>query len=112
MKAKLLLGLVVVMVYLSMGTIAFAAENTAAATDGGASAIGAAAAGKLGGAIGAGLAVIGAGIGIGRVGTGACEGISRQPEAGGRIFTSMIITAAMIEGVALFAIVVGILALL
>jgi F-type H+-transporting ATPase subunit c len=65
---------------------------------------------KLGGAIGAGLAVIGGGLGIGRVGGAAVEAIARQPEAGGPIQQAMIITAAMIEGAALFAVVIGMLA--
>lgn len=65
---------------------------------------------KLGGAIGAGLAVIGAGMGIGRIGGSAVEAIARQPEAGGQIFNSMIITAALIEGAALFAVVIGFMA--
>jgi F-type H+-transporting ATPase subunit c len=65
---------------------------------------------KLGGAIGAGLAVIGAGMGIGRIGGSAVEAIARQPEAGGPIFNSMIITAALIEGIALFAVVIGFIA--
>jgi len=57
-------------------------------------------------AIGAGLAVIGAGLGIGRIGGQAMDAIARQPEAGGKIQTAMIISAALIEGVALFAVVV------
>jgi len=61
-------------------------------------------------AIGAGLAVIGAGIGIGQIGGKAMEGIARQPEATGKIQTAMIIAAALIEGAALFAIVVAIIA--
>ncbi len=60
----------------------------------------------LGAAIGAGLAAIGAGIGIGRIGGSAMDGIARQPEAAGDIRTSMIIAAALVEGVALFAVVV------
>lgn len=60
-------------------------------------------------AIGAGLAVIGAGIGIGQVGSRAMEGIARQPEASGKIQTAMIIAAALIEGVALFGVVVAFL---
>ncbi len=67
---------------------------------------------KFGGAIGAGLAVIGGGLGVGKVGAAATESIARQPEAGGAISTAMIITAAMIEGAALFAVVVGLLAVL
>ena len=66
--------------------------------------------GYLGAAIGAGLATVGAGLGIGKIGLGAMEGIARQPEAGGRIFTSMIIVGAFVEGVTLFAIVVCLLA--
>jgi len=58
-------------------------------------------------AIGAGLAVIGAGLGIGKIGGAAMEGIARQPEAAGKIQTAMIIAAALIEGVALFGVVVS-----
>lgn len=61
------------------------------------------------GAIGAGLAVIGAGIGIGQIGGKAVEGIARQPEAASKIQTNMIIAAALVEGVALFAVVVALL---
>jgi F-type H+-transporting ATPase subunit c len=60
-------------------------------------------------AIGAGLAVLGAGLGIGRIGGSAVEGIARNPEAAGKIQTAMIIAAALIEGVALFGVVVGLL---
>lgn len=59
--------------------------------------------------MGAGLAAIGAGLGIGLVGKGAVESIARQPEASGTIGTNMILAAALIEGVALFAIVVALL---
>ncbi len=65
--------------------------------------------GYLGAGIGAGLAVIGAGIGIGTLANGAMEGSARQPSALGEIRTSMIIAAALIEGVALFAEVICIL---
>jgi len=61
-------------------------------------------------AVGAALAVIGAGLGIGRIGGQAMEAIARQPEAGGKIQTAMIISAALIEGAALFAIVVALIA--
>jgi F-type H+-transporting ATPase subunit c len=61
------------------------------------------------GAIGAGLAVLGAGLGIGLIGKGATESIARQPEAAGKIQTAMIIAAALIEGAALFGVVVGLL---
>ena len=67
--------------------------------------------GKLGAAIGAGLAAIGAGIGIGKIGGSAMEAIARQPEASNDIRTNMIIIAALVEGVALFAVVVCFLAL-
>ena len=58
-------------------------------------------------AVGAGLAVIGAGLGIGRIGGQAMDAIARQPEAFSMIQTAMIISAALIEGVALFAVVVA-----
>ena len=61
------------------------------------------------GAFGAGLAVVGAGIGIGMIGKGAVESIARQPEASGQIVPQMILTAALVEGAALFAVVVGLL---
>ena len=62
--------------------------------------------GTLGAGLGAGLAAIGAGIGIGKIGGSAMEGIARQPEASGDIRMSMIIAAALVEGAALFAVVV------
>ena len=62
-------------------------------------------------AIGAGLAAIGAGIGIGQIGKGTVEGIARQPEALNDIRSNMILTAALVEGVALFAVIVGFLAM-
>ena len=68
--------------------------------------------GKMGGAIGAGLAVIGAGLGIGRIGGSAVESMARQPEMAGTINTAMIVSAALIEGATLFAVVVGLLAVL
>lgn len=67
--------------------------------------------GKLGAALGAGLAAIGAGIGIGKIGGSAMEAIARQPESVNDIRTNMIIIAALLEGVALFAVVVCFLAL-
>ena len=60
-------------------------------------------------AIGAGLAAIGAGLGIGRIGGSAVEGIARQPEAANKIQTAMLIAAAFVEAVALFAVVVALL---
>lgn len=66
--------------------------------------------GKIGAAIGAGLAAIGAGIGIGKIGGSAMDAIARQPGAAGDIRTNMIIIGALVEGAALFAIVVCLLA--
>ena len=66
--------------------------------------------GKLGGPIGAGVVIIGAAAGIGRIGGSAAESMARQPEASGQINTIALITAAMLEGAALFAIVVCLLA--
>lgn len=60
----------------------------------------------LGIAIGIGLIVIGAARGIGRIGSSAVESIARQPEAGGRIFTSMLLAAALIEGFTFFALLI------
>jgi len=60
----------------------------------------------IGAGIGAGLIVIGAAKGIGRIGGSAVESIARQPEAGGRIFTSMLLAAALIEGFTFFALVI------
>lgn len=67
---------------------------------------------KLGAAIGAAIAVIGAALGIGRIGVAAMESIARQPEAAGDIRSNMIVSAALIEGVAFFAIVVCFLILI
>ena len=67
---------------------------------------------KLGGGIGAGLAAIGAGIGIGRIGGSAMEAIARQPEASGDIRSNMIVAAALVEGVALFGVIICLLAVL
>ena len=56
--------------------------------------------------IGAGLVAIGAGLGIGKIGAAAMDGIARQPEAAGKIQVNMLIAAALIEGIALFAAVI------
>lgn len=61
----------------------------------------------IGAGLGAGLAVIGAGMGIGRIGGQAVEGMARQPEAAGKIQTAALILAALIEGAALFGVVVA-----
>lgn len=60
----------------------------------------------LGAGIGAGIVALGAGLGIGKIGGSAMESIARQPEAGGKVQTAMIISAALIEGVALFGVIV------
>jgi F-type H+-transporting ATPase subunit c len=64
-----------------------------------------------GAGIGAGIAAIGAGLGIGRIGASALESIARQPEVAGDIRANMILAAALIEGVALFGVIVCIIAL-
>lgn len=63
----------------------------------------------LGAGIGVGLTLIGTGVGIGMIGSSAMQGIARQPEAAGNIQTSAIILAALIEGAALFALVIALL---
>jgi len=68
--------------------------------------------GLLGGLLGTGLIVIGAGVGIGKLAGSAVEAIARQPEAGNRIFTTMIIAAALIEGISLFALIICLLAVM
>jgi F-type H+-transporting ATPase subunit c len=86
-----------------VNTVHAAAEGAEAAASSG---------GGIGGGLAAGLGAVGAGIGIGRIGGSAVESIARQPEMAGAIGTNMIITAALVEGVALFAVVVGLLAIL
>ncbi len=102
-SAQIALMMIVVGLALFVVPAAFAEDGSMISTDG---------ARKLGGAIGAGLAVIGGGIGVGRIGGGAVEAIARQPEATGQIQTAMIITAALVEGAALFGVIVGLLAVL
>ncbi len=104
--SKIALGLMVAGLVLMFTPAAFAAEGVADSatfltTDG---------ARKLGGAIGAGLVIIGGAAGISRIGASAVESMARQPEAAGQINTAMIITAALIEGATLFAVVVTLLA--
>jgi len=95
---------------LAMPSVAFAQEAAKAAEH--ATFLTSAGAAWLGGAIGAGLAIMGGAAGIGRIGGSAVESMARQPAAAGQISTAMIITAAMIEGATLFAVVVGMLAVL
>jgi F-type H+-transporting ATPase subunit c len=65
---------------------------------------------QAGGAIGAGIAALGAGVGVGQIGKSALESIARQPEVAGDIRSNMILAAALVEGVALFGVIVGLLA--
>lgn len=71
-----------------------------------------AALGKIGAALGAGLAAIGAGIGIGKIGASAMESMARQPEVAGKLRTNMFIIAALIEGVAMFAVIICFMAVI
>lgn len=68
--------------------------------------------GYLSAAFGAGLVLIGAGFGIGKIASSACEGTARQPEAAQNIRTTMIIAAALIEGLAFFALIVCLLSVM
>ncbi len=105
---KIVLGLMFAGLVLMLAPAAYAAD---AAGDGGAL-MTTDGARKLGGAIGAGLVIMGGAAGIGRIGASAVESMARQPEAAGQINTAMIITAALIEGATLFAVVVTLLAVL
>ncbi len=60
----------------------------------------------LGAGIGAGVSIVGGGIGIGLLASGAMHGIARQPQSAATIQTAMLIAAALIEGIALFALVI------
>jgi F-type H+-transporting ATPase subunit c len=104
-KKKLALAFVFAFVALLVAPAAFAQEDggTFLSTQGAA---------YLGGAIGAGLVVIGGAAGIGRIGGSAVESMARQPEAAGAINMAMLISAALIEGATLFAVVVALLAVL
>src|SRR5438477_2750924 len=84
--------------------LAQAATTTAATTT---SLIGDRGLAALGAGLGIGLTVLGGVLGIGRIGGQAMDGIARQPEAGGRIGTNMIIAAALIEGFTFFALVIA-----
>ena len=97
--------LITLSVFSFFAMLLFGAEP-ALAQDGGATAFSMS---GLGAGLAAGLGVIGAGLGIGRIGGSAVEATARQPEMAGRIFINMILTAALVEGVALFAVIVGLL---
>ncbi|MCK5565945.1 MAG: ATP synthase F0 subunit C [Planctomycetes bacterium] len=64
---------------------------------------------SFGAVIACGIIIVGASMGISRIANGATEAIARQPEAGGRIFTSMLLAAALIEGVTFFALIICLL---
>ena len=108
--AKTCLTLVAVGTVLMMASPAMAQDSGDGASAGGSAVFPGKTAANLGGAIGAGLAVMGGAAGIGRIGGSAVESMARQPEAAGNISTAMIITAAMIEGATLFAVLGGFLA--
>jgi F-type H+-transporting ATPase subunit c len=106
-RAKIALTMIVLGFVLMLGSAA-----TAYAQEGGnATFLSDAGAGNLGGGIGVGLVIMGGAAGIGRIGGSAVESMARQPEAAGQISTAMIITAALIEGATLFAVIVCLLAL-
>ena len=107
--SKITLGLIVTGMVLLLAPAAYAAD---AGAESGGSLMTTDGARKLGGAIGAGLVIMGGAAGIGRIGSSAVESMARQPEASGQINTAMIITAALIEGATLFAVVVTLLAVL
>ena len=106
--SKLVLGFMVVGLAAMFMPVTLMAQPEAAASHG----ITSSGLAWLGGALGAGLAIMGGAAGIGRIGGSAVESIARQPAAAGQISTAMIITAAMIEGATLFAVVVGMMAVL
>ncbi len=85
---------------------AYGAETAPPDTEEGSPVMSGAVFGMLGALLGAGVIVAGAAFGIGKIAVGATEAISRQPEAGGRIFTSMVIAASLIEGLAFFGLIV------
>jgi F-type H+-transporting ATPase subunit c len=60
-------------------------------------------------ALAAGVAALGAGVGIGQIGNGAMQAMARQPEAINDLRANMILMAALIEGAAFFAMVIGLL---
>jgi len=91
---------------LVLGNMALGAEDAAGGAIEAAKGVGNIGKG-IGGGLAAGLAVLGGGMGIGRIGGSAVEAIARQPEASGTISTNMLISAALVEGATLFAVVVG-----
>jgi F-type H+-transporting ATPase subunit c len=104
--AKIALTMIVLGFVLMLGS-----ATAAHAQEGGGTFLSDAGAGNLGGGIGVGLVIMGGAAGIGRIGGSAVESMARQPEAAGQISTAMIITAALIEGATLFAVIVCLMAL-
>lgn len=102
-RAKIALTMIVLGFVLMLGSATAAQAQPTFLSDAGA--------GNLGGGIGVGLVIMGGAAGIGRIGGSAVESMARQPEAAGQISTAMIITAALIEGATLFAVIVCLLAL-
>ena len=109
--SKISLAILFTGLALMVAPAAFAADAEVMG-DGGGSLLTTDGARKMGGAIGAGLVIMGGAAGIGRIGGSAVESMARQPEAAGQINTAMIITAALIEGATLFAVVVTLLAVM
>ncbi len=66
----------------------------------------------FGAVLATGIIIVGAAIGIGKIASKSVDSIARQPEAGGRIFTSMIVAAALLEGVTFFALLICLLTVL
>jgi len=106
-RARIALTMIVLGFVLMLGS-----AGAAYAQEGGSSTLlSDAGAGNLGGGIGVGLVIMGGAAGIGRIGGSAVESMARQPEAAGLISNAMIITAALIEGATLFAVIVCLMAL-
>ncbi len=112
MKKLILLGAFALLLFTAMPAMAQEHGNGDANTGGTSWVFPAKDAAYLGAAIGAGLAVMGAGRGIGNIGSSATEAIARQPEAAKDISGAMLLSAALIEGVALFGVVVALLVVL
>jgi F-type H+-transporting ATPase subunit c len=95
MKMLRIVGLVLIVLFMSAG-MACAQVPSSATFSGGA----------VGAGIGAGVTIIGAGYGFGRIGSAALESMARQPEVAGRVQTAMIVIAALLEGATFFALLV------
>ena len=110
---KLTSIVLLVVIFMAMAVPAFAQAEKAPAENGAEAAPSAAPWQILAGAsAGAGLVILGAGYGIGRIGSSAVESIARQPEVAGSVQTAMVITAALIEGVTFFALIVCLLSII